>query len=193
MAWSRFSINLVFALVVAALAVSAGIFIFQNPERSEIPAKTAGAGPLPENHPPIDAENQITDLKQRSAREPNNPQYPAQIGNIYYDAGQYEKAVEYYRQSLNIRPGDPSVETDLATCFHYMGQDDKSLEILDHVLGYNPGFEQAKYNKGTVLIYGKKDIKGGISVWEDLLRSNPGYRQRAELEQTIGQLKASIR
>jgi len=64
---------------------------------------------------------------------------------------------------------------------------------LDNVLSYDPGFTQAKYNKGIVLIEGKKDVKGGISVWEDLLRSDPGYRQRAELEQRINQLKASLR
>jgi tetratricopeptide (TPR) repeat protein len=193
MALSRFSINLVFALIVAVLGLTAGIFIFRNSGRPGIQTETAETNPPPEKHLPVDEANQIAELQQMRVREPNNPEYPAQIGNLYYDTGQYEKAVEYYQQSLNIRPGNPSVETDLATCFHYLGQDDKSLEILDHVLGYNSGFEQAKYNKGIVLIEGKKDIKGGISVWEDLLRANPGYRQRAELEQRIDQLKASIR
>lgn len=193
MAWSRFSVNLVFALVVVALGVTAGIFIFQDTGHREAPVETAVSSALPENNPSVDLESHVSELKLSSAREPGNPEYPTQIGNLYYDAGQYEKAIEYYRQSLNLRPQDPNVETDMATCYHYMGQDDKSLEILDHVLKYNPGFEQAKYNKGTVLIYGKKEIKQGISVWEDLLRSNPGYRQRAELEQKINELKAPTR
>jgi hypothetical protein len=42
-----------------------------------------------------------------------------------------------------------------------------------------------------VLINGKKDIKGGFSVWEDLLRTDPDFPHREELEQKIRQLKGS--
>jgi cytochrome c-type biogenesis protein CcmH/NrfG len=193
MALGRFSTNLVFGVAVIALGVTAGVSLYLNLRQPGPQAQAAETGRLPEQHPPIDIANRITALQQMIAKEPQNPEYPAQIGNIYYDLGRYDKAAEYYQQSLNIRPRDPNVETDLATCFHYMGQDDKSLELLNKVLAYNPGFAQAKYNKGTVLIEGKKDVKGGISVWEDLLRSDPGYSRRAELEQRINQLKASIR
>jgi tetratricopeptide (TPR) repeat protein len=128
-----------------------------------------------------------------AAREPQNPEYPTQIGNLYYDAGEYGKAVDYYQRSLKIRPRDPNVETDLATCFHYLGQEDRALEVLDNVLRYNPGFTQAKFNKGIVLIEGKKDVKNGIAVWEDLLRSDPNYSQREQLQQRIRQLKETAR
>jgi cytochrome c-type biogenesis protein CcmH/NrfG len=85
------------------------------------------------------------------------------------------------------------LETDLATCFHYLGQEDRALQILDNVLRYSPGFTQAKFNKGIVLIEGKKDVKNGVAVWEDLLRSDPNYSQREQLEQRIRQLKESAR
>jgi tetratricopeptide (TPR) repeat protein len=109
---------------------------------------------------------------------PENPEYHTQIANLYYDGALYEKAAAHYQQSLKIRPQDPSVETDLATCYHYLGLDDKALEILDKVLRYSPDFSQAKFNKGIVLVNGKKNIKSGISVWEELLRSDPFPAQR---------------
>jgi cytochrome c-type biogenesis protein CcmH/NrfG len=194
MALSKFSTNLIFAAMVAALGLTAVIFYFKsNRQQVQVQVQAADSSQLPEKHPPVDLAGRIAALQQMSAREPQNPDYPAQIGNLYYDSGQYAKAAEFYQQSLNIHPRDPNVETDLATCFHYMGQDDRSLKLLDNVLEYNPSFTQAKLNKGIVLIEGKKDVKGGISVWEDLLRSDPGYAQRAELEQKILQLKASIR
>ena len=76
-------------------------------------------------------------------------------------------------------------------CLHYIGQSDKALETLDAVLGYSPGFAQAMFNKGIILANAKKDTKGAIRIWEDLLRSNPDYPQRSELEQRIRQLKGS--
>jgi cytochrome c-type biogenesis protein CcmH/NrfG len=190
MALSRYSINLVFAIIVAAMGTTAATFIYLNSSQPDVQAQPAPAQ-LPENRPPPDSTNRIAALQQVFAREPQNPEYPSQIANLYYDLGQYDKAADFYQKSLSLRPRDPSVETDLATCFHYLGQDDKSLETLDNVLRYSPGFAQAKYNKGIVLIEGKKDVSGGISVWEDLLRSDPGYPQRAELEKRINQLKGS--
>ena len=179
--------------MVAALGITAGTAIYVNSKQPEIQERQASDTQLPDKHPPVDSADRIAALEQLIAREPQNAEYPAQTANLYYDLGQYDKAADYYQRSLRIRPRDPNVETDLATCFHYLGQDDKALEMLDSVLSYNPRFVQAKFNKGIVLIEGKKDIKGGIAVWEDLLRSEPAYSQKAELEHRIQQLKASIR
>jgi tetratricopeptide (TPR) repeat protein len=193
MALSRFSVNLMFGIIAAALGITAGTAIYVSSKQPEVQERPADNTRLPEGQPPIDSAGRIAALEQLTAREPQNADYPAQTANLYYDIGKYDKAAEYYQRSLRIRPRDPNVETDLATCFHYLGQDDKALEILNNVLSYNPGFVQAKFNKGIVLVEGKKDIKGGIAVWEDLLRSDPAYSQKAELEQRIQKLKASIR
>jgi cytochrome c-type biogenesis protein CcmH/NrfG len=47
------------------------------------------------------------------------------------------------------------------------------------------------YNKGVILANAKKDIKGAIAVWEDLLRANPDYAQSVELERRIRELQGS--
>jgi cytochrome c-type biogenesis protein CcmH/NrfG len=193
MAISRFSVNLMFGIIVAALGITAGAAIYVNSKQPEGQERPADNTQLPEKHPPVDSAARIAALEQLIAKEPQNADYLTQTANLYYDLGQYDKAADYYQRSLRIRPRDPNVETDLATCFHYLGQDDKALEILNNVLSYNPGFTQAKFNKGIVLVEGKKDIKGGITVWEDLLRSDPAYSQKTELEQRVQQLKASIR
>jgi tetratricopeptide (TPR) repeat protein len=196
MASNKFGVNVAFALLVAALAITSITFVYINsnqPGNGPAGAQEASGSQLPENHPTADAADKLTALAQLIAREPQNPDYRTQIANLYYDLGQYDKAADFYQQSLNIRPLDPSVETDLASCFHYLGQNDKALETLDRVLEYSPGFAQAMFNKGIVLAGGKKDVKGAIAVWEDLLRSNPSFPQRAELEQRINQLKASAK
>jgi len=182
-----------FGIIAAALGITAGTAIYVNSNQPAVRKRPADNPQLPDKQPPVDSAGRIAALEQLIAREPQNADYPAQTANLYYDLGQYDKAADYYQRSLNIRPRDPNVETDLATCFHYLGQDNKALEILNNVLSYNPRFVQAKFNKGIVLVEGKKDIKGGIAVWEDLLHSEPAYSQKAELEQRIQQLKASIR
>jgi tetratricopeptide (TPR) repeat protein len=196
MALNKFGVNLIFACVVVALGVTVVIAISVGSSRSGIrPAatqETVGTQ-LPENHPSVEIANRLMSLEQLAAKDPQNADYRTQIANLYYDMGQYDKAADFYQQSLNIRPQDPRVQTDLATSFYYLGESDKALAILDKVLKYDPNFSQALLNKGVILVSGKNDVKGAIKVWEDLLRSDPNFPQKAELKQRIDQLKASIK
>ncbi len=188
--------NLLFALVIAALGLTAGASLFRNQNRMPIhspAAKGASGSSLPENHPPLDSIKNLAALEQLSAKDPENADYLTQIANIYYDLGQYEKAADAYQRSLKMRPGDASAETDLASCFHYLGQNDRALETLNKVLAYRPDFAQALFNKGIVLISGKKDVRGGTAVWEELLRLDPDFSRKADLEQRINRLKASAK
>jgi tetratricopeptide (TPR) repeat protein len=189
MVLSKSIINLVFAFVVALLALTTATFIYINSKQSA-PSQKASLSQMPEA---ADVAKKIADLERLAGENPQNPDYRKQIGNLYYDSGQYDKAIGFYQKSLSILPRDPSVETDLATCYHYLGQQDRALEILNKVLEYSPGFSQAMYNKGIVLIYGKKNEKDGMAVWEDLLRSDPNFQHKAEIEQKINQFKGSAR
>ncbi len=192
---SKGSLNLVLGSIVLALAAVAAISMYQNwdlPVIRESPGSSVGADErLPENHPPIDTSSKLASLEQMSRNDPQNAELKTQIGNVYYDMGQYQKAADAYQESLNLRPRDPGVETDLATCYHELGQDNKALAIFDKVLEYQPNHPQALFNKGIVLQSGKKDFKGAVAAWEQLLKTSPNFPQRAELEQKINQLRAS--
>ncbi len=182
--------------MVLALAGVALFSMYQNmgkPVVQEAPASDPASTTLPENHPPLEAANRLTELEKMSAGDPQNADYTTQIGNTYYDLGQYQKAADAYEASLKLRPGDPGVETDLATCYHFLGQEDKALKMLNTVLQDRPDYPQALFNKGIVLIDGKHDPAAGIAVWESLLRSNPGFPQRALIEQKIRTLRSSGR
>jgi cytochrome c-type biogenesis protein CcmH/NrfG len=195
MARSNRGVNIVFGITVALLAAVAAVSMFLNkdlPPVLDAPGSAAAAGSgLPEGHPPVNAASQITALEQMSRNNPESADIKIQLGNAYYDAGQFQKAAGAYEESLKMQPSNPGVETDLATCYHEMGQSDKALTLLDKVLGYQPGFAQALYNKGIVLQAGKKDIKGAIAAWEGLLKANPGFPQRAEIEQKLSQMRTA--
>ncbi len=188
--------NLIFG---SAAALLGGVALFAMYAKRNLPPVLEGpvsafeSGSLPENHPPIDGPARIAALEELSHRNPENPDYKTQIGNAYYDMGQYEKAAEAYRGSLELQPDNPSVQTDLGTSYHYLGRHDQALEIFDVVLKKHPGFAQALFNKGVVLQLGKKDFPGAIAAWEELLRDNPNFPQRADLERKISELKSGMR
>jgi tetratricopeptide (TPR) repeat protein len=190
-------INLVFGGVVGVLALLAATSIFLNEGRPPIlePAVSnpSVSAALPENHPPIDALNRADTLLQMIQKDPRNADLRIQLGNAYYDASLYNEAVRAYEEGIAIKPQGPAVETDLATCYHYLGQDDKALQTLDRVLQEHPGFAQALFNKGVILETTRNDTAGAVAAWQELLRSNPDYPKKAELEQKIAQLQSSLR
>lgn len=202
-------VNFAFALIVVLLGLAGVRTIYVNLNSSAQLRTTANRPPLaadvkpaadrysdgsqlPADHPPTEAAQMLMALQQKIDQDPQNVELLTQIANLYYDLGQYDKAADFYQQSLNIRPGAADIETDLATCFHYLGQEDKSLEILEKVLQYQPGFPQAMFNKGAVLVYGKNDVQGALRIWEELLRSDPAFSQQVDLEQQINKLKTSV-
>ncbi len=193
---NKTKINAVFASTVILLAAVAVVSMVLNrdlpPVQDASGPTTPSDGQIPEGHPPIDASNKIASIEQMSQGDPQNAELKTQLGNAYYDAGQYQKAAEAYEQSLKLRPQNPGVETDLATCYHFLGKHDKALETLDNVLKYNPGFPQALFNKGIVL-QATNDAQGAIAAWQSLLASNPNFPQRTDIEQRINQLKSSGR
>jgi cytochrome c-type biogenesis protein CcmH/NrfG len=183
-------LNLLFGIIILALA---GVAIFAMRRNASLPvieeSPDAANIQLPENHPPLEASRELSELEKMSTSDPQNADYRTRIGNLYYDLGQYQKAIEAYESSLQLRPKDAAVQTDLATCYHLLGQEDKALNLLNEVLKDDPGFFHALFNKGLVLIDGKHDIQGGVAVWEQLLRANPGFPKRAQIEQKIRELK----
>jgi tetratricopeptide (TPR) repeat protein len=189
---SKRSINWIFAITIAVLAGAAALSIRLNQGQSSVPEATSPAG-LPESHPSLELINRLNDLERLSLTDPQNAEYQTEIGNIYYDLGRFQNAVEAYEKSLKLKPRDPAVSTDAATCYHNMGQDDKAIDLIDQVLQFSPNFAQALFNKGIILINGKKNIEAGIAAWEELLRANPNYPQKAELEEQIRQYRTSGR
>src|SRR5512135_2271924 len=131
-------INLVFGTLILVLGILAGVSMYVNRNRPIIRESAASASQeetrLPENHPPLDMSNRLMALQDMSQKEPGNTEYKVEIGNIYYDMGQYRKAASSYEEALKLKPQDPNVETDLATCYYNLGEHDRALQILDKVL-----------------------------------------------------------
>jgi len=190
-------INWVFGGVVGALALLAITSMLLKEGRRPIlepeASNPAGSAALPENHPPIDALNRANTLLQMILKDPQNADIRVQLGDAYYDAGLYQEAARAYEEGIAMKPQGPEVETDLATCYHYLGQDDKALQALDRVLLEHPGFAQALFNKGVILQTARNDAAGAVAAWQELLRSNPDYPRRTELEQKISQLQSALK
>ena len=112
-----------------------------------------------------------------------------QLGNLYYDGQAFPQAIEYYNKALTIDSKNPDVLTDVGTAYWYSGDADKALAEFGKSLAVRPNHPGTMFNEGIVMWQGKKDPKGAVVVWEQLLKTNPNYEQKDQVQMLIERAK----
>ncbi len=118
----------------------------------------------------------ISDLEVQVAATPNDFGLWTQLGNMYYDTSQPEKAIKAYTRSLELDKGDANLLTDLGVMYRSTGQPKKAIEFFDRAIALDPTHEQSRLNKGIVLMYDLHKPDQAIATWEELLRIDPEAR-----------------
>jgi cytochrome c-type biogenesis protein CcmH/NrfG len=77
----------------------------------------------------------------------------------------------------------------MGTAYWYAGNADRAVEAMETSLKYRPGHPQTLFNLGWVRWQGKADPKGAIEAWQELLKANPDYPQKQQVEQYIAKAK----
>jgi cytochrome c-type biogenesis protein CcmH/NrfG len=157
-------------------------------------AKTSGsAGAIPSNalpgKPAAFIQSEAT-LRAMIQSDPKDLNALIQLGNLYYDHGQFHDAADWYGRALEINPDNADVLTDRGTSLWNLGQADAALADFQKALAIDPSHAQTLYNMGVVYLNGKADPAEARKVWERLLATNPNYPDRAGLQQRIAELAA---
>ena len=117
-----------------------------GPPSAALPGQTVGGG-----GPPAPVMQELTELRARLKANPRDLAALVGLSDMYFDAGKFDQAIDYYTRALALDPGNPDVRTDYATALHQTGHDLESLKQLDIVLAERPKFLQALFNRGVVL------------------------------------------
>lgn len=149
---------------------------------------TATQPPTPEQLAQM-AAKQVAPLLEQLKTQPNDVGLMTNIANFYYDARQYDDAINYYQKVLQLQPENPDVRSDMATCYWYKGDADTAIREFEKTLTYAPGHANTLFNLGVVRWQGKMDPKGAIETWETLLKLNPNYENKARVLDLIARAR----
>ena len=115
----------------------------------------------------------IISLEKEVSLLPRNVEAWVQLGNLYFDTNQVEKAVRAYKQSLELSPKSPGVLTDLGVMYRRNGQPLEAIKAFDRAIQAGPNHEVSRFNKGIVLLHDLHEPRKAIKAWEGLLEINP--------------------
>jgi len=128
-------------------------------------------------------------LLAQLSTNPNNFDALVKLGNLYYDGQAFPQAIDYYEKALAMQPNNADVRTDLGTSYWYTGNPDKAIANFEKALAIRPNHPGTLFNLGIVKWQGKKDPKGAIVAWEKLLKTNPDYPQKDQVQMLIERAK----
>ena len=109
----------------------------------------------------------------------------AELGRLYLQTHDYNKAQISLEKAVENDPGSPDILNDLAVAALYLGQTDKAIKLLDTVIEISPQFASAYFNVALCHL-SKGDKKGAREYFDRFLRLKPddprALREKAYLD-----------
>ena len=134
---------------------------------------TPASGTVFDEGQEIDYAQRAKLLEAEVVKNQGNTAAWIQLGHVYFDTDQHQKAIDAYLKALELDPINADVLTDLGIMYRRSGQPQKAIESFDRAAAIDPKHEPARFNKGIVLMHDLNDQNGAIKAWEDLLEINP--------------------
>ena len=166
-------------LLVAAIALLAGflagiVFTVYKSDTGE-GTPTVARQEAPPQQPRLTAEQtqRVLTLEREVANNPDNMQAWIELGHLYFDGGEFPKAITAYEKALAINPDQPHILTDLGVMYRRSGQPQKALEHFEKAIELDPRLEQPRFNKGVVLLFDLNQKEAALEAWRKVLELNP--------------------
>jgi len=117
--------------------------------------------------------DRVKAVEKQTQLEPANVAAWTELGNLYFDTEQPDKAIVAYEKALTLDPKQPDVLTDQGVMYRQVGKFDKALECFNKAIAINPGHVIAQFNKSVVYEHDKNDKAAAIATLKELAAKNP--------------------
>ena len=149
-----------------------------QPATASAGTQPSGSGANSQASPPLD-ESRASAMKVTAQQNPTDAVTRVQLGNMYFDAGRFQEAADWYEAALKIHPKDVNASTDLGITYYYMNQPDRALAQFERSLAVDPAHAKTLLNVGIVRAFAKQDLKGAAEVWQKVLAVAPPSSEEA--------------
>ena len=162
------------------------------PQAGAAPAgsQASASGASSQAPPPLD-ESRATAMKTTAQQNPTDAVTRVQLGNLYFDAGRFQEAAQWYEAALKITPKDVNVSTDLGISYYYMNDPDRALAQFDRSLQIDPSHAKTMLNVGIVRAFGKQDLKGAAEAWQKVITMAPNSEEARAAKQALDGVKSA--
>lgn len=143
----------------------------QAPGGGGAPGGPSPGGPSMEQMEQVKKE--LSALKKAVDEDPRNVVALSRLGNMYMDAGMFDKSIDYYRRALEVEPGNVDIRTDMGTCLREMGKVDEAMQVFRESVSRDPNHWKSWFNIGIVYLYNLDDYAKAEEAFSKAHDLNP--------------------
>ena len=126
---------------------------------------------------------------------PNNADVNNNLGIIYKEFGQFDKAINFYERAIAIHSNHPDAHNNLGLLLKELGEYKKAIKCYENAIEINPNNASALNNLG--LVYRQlKEHKKAVQFYEEAIKIKPdlsviysnlglAYKEMGEIQKTI--------
>lgn len=164
-----------------------------DPAAAGMPA--AGGGPMAGGAPDMavmeQVRKEIGDLKKTLEEHPKDLEALRKLGNLYMDAGMFDRAAEYYQDALAVDGTLVDVRTDMGTCLRRLGRPQEALDAFQTSVRQDPNHWKGWFNIGVVCLYDLQRYDEAEKAFEQVLALNPGSFDMNAVREEIRRIKSA--
>ena len=132
----------------------------------------------------------IQQLQDHLAHAPEDMDGRTQLGNAYFDSGNYQSAIIQYSQVLQTRPRDTNVIVDLGISYRRIADSPTAVKKFREALSIDSRHVNARYNLGLVLQSDLQDFTGAAAAWDTLLTYAPTHPRAQWMKEQLAAMKS---
>ncbi|MCA1581494.1 MAG: tetratricopeptide repeat protein [Acidobacteria bacterium] len=129
-------------------------------------------------------------LRAEIARDPENPRLWTALGNAYYDAEDWDQAVDAYEKALRKAPKDAALLSDLAAAYRNRGEFRRAIATFERARAADPARWQALLNLVLIHAFDEKDSAAAQRALDELKRKYPDIPNIDRIQEQISRLRA---
>ena len=180
-----------FGLIVGWVLGSQQAVSLQTTNISEPRVQASPNVNQPAVEPRVVDEQRIQTLVSAAEQNSSDPVPRVTLGNLYFDAEQFEEAVKWYEQALALDPRNVNVSTYLGVGYYYTDQPDRAITQFEHSLEIDPAHTKTMLNMGIVKAFGQQDLEGAATVWRRLIEVTPDSPEGRAAQQALASLQSA--
>ena len=121
-----------------------------------------------------DFDSAIRLIQDAVERDPDNPIYHANLGNVFKDAGRSSDAIAAYRRALELNPGDAASHNNLGYVLQAGGMIEEGIDHYRKAIDLRPDNYRAHYNLGNALFLTGEN-EPAVAAFREAARLNPQF------------------
>ncbi|GJQ64772.1 MAG: hypothetical protein SCALA702_38250 [Melioribacteraceae bacterium] len=114
----------------------------------------------------------INELQQAYENNPENTRALIDLAHLLNDSGFYEKAIQRYKEYLEISPKEADVWVDMGVCYYQLQQYDSAISAMNKGLEIKPDHQIAHFNLGIVYM-ASGAMEKAKDWWQKAVNLNP--------------------